>query len=225
LLGADSALERALERSEAAGLPQIAVSPNQGKLLHLLARLMRAETILELGTLGAYSTIWLARALPPGGRVITIEANPEYASVAAANIAAAGLESVVDLRVGDAHQVMPELIHAGAGPIDLVFIDADKKSTPEYFRWALELSREGGLIIVDNVVRGGAILEEGGVDARSVQEGGAALIAGVRGFYELLAEERRDHGERQVSATAIPTVGSKGLDGLALVLVTAPPAA
>jgi len=220
LLGEDPALEQAVERAEAAGLPPIAVSPNQGKYLHLTARLMRAEAILELGTLGAYSTIWMARALPAGGRLVTVEASPEYAAVAAANIAAAGVDGVVDLRVGDAHEVVPQLIAEDAGPFDLVFIDADKKSTPQYFRWALELTRLGSLIVVDNVVRGGTVLGGLAPGSHGVRADDAPTIAGVRGFYELLARERRERGEERVSATAIPTVGSKGLDGFGFVLVT-----
>jgi predicted O-methyltransferase YrrM len=208
LVPPDPALEAALQASAAAGLPPINVSPNQGKLLHLLARLQGARTILEIGTLGGYSTIWLARALPAGGRLITLEAEPRYAGVARANIARAGLTDVVELRLGLALETLPQLAAEGRGPFDLIFIDADKPSIPEYFAWALKLSRRGSLIIVDNVVRKGAVIDAASDDP-SVQ--------GVRRFNELLAAERR------VSATAIQTVGSKGYDGFAIALVTADP--
>jgi predicted O-methyltransferase YrrM len=214
LLRTDAALEQALQRSDDAGLPPIAVSPNQGKLLQLLARLQGARTILELGTLGAYSTIWLARALPADGRLITVEADPRYAEVAAANIEGAGLERLVELRVGDALEELTKLIAAGAGPFDLLFIDADKQRIPQYFASTLSLSRPGSLIIVDNVVRGGAIVD--GDDASSGGRKGGSQDPGVRGirrFYELAGAEPR------VSATAIPTVGSKGYDGFAVALV------
>jgi len=204
LLARDAALEHALQTSEAAGLPPIAVSPNQGKLLHLLARIQGARAILELGTLGAYSTIWLARALPADGRLITIEANPTYAEVAAANIAAAAVGDVVELRVGDALEELADLQAQRAGPFDLIFIDADKARIPEYFTAALALSRAGSVIVVDNVVRGGAVADEHDDDPG---------VVGIRRFYELAASEPR------VSATAIQTVGSKGYDGFAVALV------
>jgi predicted O-methyltransferase YrrM len=205
-----SGLEGALRAGEAAGLPPIAVTPNQGKLLELLARLNGARTILELGTLGGYSTIWLARALPEGGRLITLEAEPRYAEVARANIERAGFADVVELRVGLALETLPELLAEGRGPFDLIFIDADKENYPGYLDWSLKLSRPGTLIVGDNVVRDGAILHPG---ARDPLTGSAELIGGVRRFYELLAEEPR------VSATAIQTVGAKGYDGFALALV------
>jgi predicted O-methyltransferase YrrM len=205
LLGPDPVLDQALRASDAAELPPIGVSPNQGKLLQLLARMVGARTILELGTLAAYSTIWLARALPSDGRLITVEANTDYAAVAAMNIEAAGINDVVELRVGDALEELAKLTAAQAGPFDLIFIDADKERIPEYFHAALALSRVGSLIIVDNVVRGGRIL-----DADANDRG----VLGVRRFYELAATEPR------VSATAIPTVGSKGYDGFALALIT-----
>jgi predicted O-methyltransferase YrrM len=204
IVPADPALDAALADSAAAGLPSISVSPNQGKLLHLLARVQGARHILEIGTLGGYSTIWLARALPEGGRLITLEAEPKHAEVARANIARAGLANRVDLRLGLALETLPQLASEGLGPFDLVFIDADKPSTPEYFAWALRLTRQGSLIIVDNVVRKGAVVDENSDDP-SVQ--------GVRRFYEMLAAEPR------VSATAIQTVGSKGYDGFAMALV------
>jgi predicted O-methyltransferase YrrM len=204
LLGHDAALEHALQTSEEADLPPIAVSPNQGKLLYLLARLVGARAVLELGTLGAYSTIWMARALPAEGRLITIEANPAYAEVAAANIAAAAVGEVVELRVGDALEELADLQAQRSGPFDLLFIDADKQRIPEYFEAALSLSRRGSLIVVDNIVRRAAIVDEGSEDPG---------VLGIRRFYELAAAEPR------VSATAIQTVGSKGYDGFAIALV------
>jgi predicted O-methyltransferase YrrM len=209
LVPEDAALEAALRDSAAAGLPPIAVTPNQGKLLGLLARVQGARAILELGTLGGYSTIWLARALPAGGRLVTLEAEAEYAELARANIARAGLAESVELRVGPALQTLPQLVAEGAGPFDLIFVDADKKNNPGYFEWALKLSRPGTLIIVDNVVRGGAILDPDADDPTVGNEG----IRGVRLFFEKLAAESR------VSATAIQTVGSKGYDGFALAIV------
>ncbi len=212
LLPADTALDAAIADSAAAGLPPIAVTPNQGKLLQLLARMQGARTILELGTLGGYSTIWLARALPAGGRLITLEAEPRYAEVAGANIARAGLEELVELRVGPALQTLPELHSEGAGPFDLIFIDADKENYPGYFEWALRLSRPRTLIVGDNVVRDGAILDPGAGDPKY----GHGVIEGVRRFYELAGVEAE---KGSVSATAIQTVGAKGYDGFALVLV------
>jgi predicted O-methyltransferase YrrM len=212
LLPADAALDAAVADSAAAGLPPISVTPNQGKLLQMLARIQGARTILELGTLGGYSTIWLARALPTGGHLITLEAEPRYADLARANIAHAGLEEQVELRVGPALQTLPELHAEGAGPFDLIFIDADKQNYPGYFEWALQLSRPGTLIVGDNVVRDGAILDPTAYDS----EHGDELIKGVRRFYELAGAEV-DKGA--VSATAIQTVGAKGYDGFALVLV------
>ncbi|MFZ2112633.1 MAG: O-methyltransferase [Solirubrobacteraceae bacterium] len=207
LLAPAPSLDAAVAASEAAGLPPIAITPNQGKLLELLARIHHAQSILELGTLGGYSTIWLARALPQGGRLVTLEREPRYAEIALANIANAGLADTVQLRVGPALETLPAMHSEGAGPFDLIFIDADKQSYPGYLEWSLKLSRVGTLIIGDNVVRGGAIL-----DPEGSEDGGVA--AGVRGFYEMLAVEPR------VSATAIQTVGAKGHDGFALGLVT-----
>jgi predicted O-methyltransferase YrrM len=209
LVPEDAVLDATLQDSAEAGLPSIAVTPNQGKLLWLLARVQGARAILELGTLGGYSTIWLARALPVGGRLVTLEAQPEYAEIARANIARAGLAESVELRVGPALETLPQLVAEEAGPFDLIFIDADKKNNPGYFEWALQLSRPGTLIIVDNVVRGGAILDPDADDPTLGNEG----IRGVRRFFELLAAE---HG---VDATAIQTVGSKGYDGFALMIV------
>jgi predicted O-methyltransferase YrrM len=182
------------------------VAPNQGKLLQLLARMQGARSILEIGTLGGYSTIWLARALPPGGRLITLEADPKHAEVARANIARAGLDEMVELRLGRALDTLPALHRENRGPFDLIFIDADKPGYPDYFPWALKLSRRGSLIVADNVVRKGAVADANSVDP---------MVQGVRRFTELVAAEPR------VSATAIQTVGSKGYDGLAIVLVTA----
>lgn len=206
LVPADSALDGALVASDAAGLPRIAVSPAQGKQLNLLARLMGARKILEIGTLGGYSTIWLARALPADGRLITLEADPKHAEVARANFARAGLGHVIELRPGRALETLPKLIAEGSGPFDLIFIDADKENIPAYFSASLELARKGSLMIVDNVVRNGAV-----IDAESTD----SMVQGVRAFNRILSEEPR------VSATAIQTVGSKGYDGFAMVLVTA----
>jgi predicted O-methyltransferase YrrM len=200
----DPALDEALRVSAAAGLPSIHVSPNQGKLLFLVARLMGARAILEIGTLGGYSTIWLARALPAGGRLITLESDPKHAEIARGNIARAGLADVVELRLGLALDTLPQLAREGRGPFDLIFIDADKPSYADYLTWALELSRPGSFILADNVVRKGAV-----VDSASTE----ATVQGVRRFLERLAAEPR------VSATAIQTVGSKGYDGLAIAVV------
>ena len=208
LVPADPALESALRDSAAAGLPAINVSPNQGKLLYLLARLQGARTVLEIGTLGGYSTIWLARALPAGGRLVTLEADAKHAEIARANIARAGLADIVELRLGPALETLPQLAAEGRGPFDLIFIDADKESYPDYLAWSLRLSRRGSLIVADNVVRKGAVLDPASDDPR---------VQGARRFNELLAAERR------VSATAIQTVGSKGYDGFALALVTEAP--
>lgn len=211
LVPADPALEAALADSDAAGLPSIAVTPNQGKLLELLARVQGARSILELGTLGGYSTIWLARALPAGGRLITLEADPRFAEVARANIARAGVEELVELRVGAALETLPQLHAEGAGPFDLIFIDADKQNYPGYFEWSLKLSRPGTVIVGDNVVRDGTILDPDAYDAVHGNE----VIKGVRRFYELVAEEPRV----SANATAIQTVGAKGHDGFALMIV------
>lgn len=202
----DPALEAALQASRAAGLPDIAVAPNQGKLLNLLARSMGATRILEIGTLAGYSTIWLARALPAGGRLVSLEIDPKHAEVAHANLARAGLSAVAEVRVGKALDTLPGIADAAAGPFDLTFIDADKANIPDYFRWALRLSRPGSLIVVDNVIRHGRVIELDSDDP-SVQ--------GVRKLNELLAAEPR------VSATSIQTVGMKGHDGLTLALVIA----
>ncbi len=204
LAPADPVLDAALAASTAGGLPEIQVSPAQGKMLHLLARAMEARTILELGTLGGYSTIWLARALPPDGHLITLEYEPKHADVARANLARAGLAARVEVRVGRAADTLPQLVAEKRGPFDLIFIDADKVGYPEYFGWALRLARPGTLIIADNVVRQGTVADPASTDA-SVQA--------VRRFTEIVGAEPR------VSATTIQTVGSKGYDGFTLVLV------
>jgi caffeoyl-CoA O-methyltransferase len=201
----DPALDAALQATADAGMPLINVAPNQGKLLHVLALAHGARTILEVGTLAGYSTIWLARALPAGGRLVTLELDPKHAEVARANIARAGLANVVDLRLGRALDTLPQLVAEGQGPFDLVFIDADKPNTTAYFEWALKLTRRGSLIIADNVVRDGAVIDASSTDA-SVQ--------GVRRFNAALAAEPR------VTASVIQTVGSKGYDGLAFAIVT-----
>lgn len=200
----DEALAAAVRAGEAAGLPQIQVSPPQGKLLHLLARAIGARSILEFGTLAGYSTIWLARALPVDGRLITLEANPKYAEVATVSIAAAGLGEHVEVRVGPALDQLPQLDADGAGPFDLTFIDADKVHTPDYFAWTLEHTRSGGLIVADNVVRDGRLAD---LDDEE------PAIAAQRRFHEQLAAEPR------VEATTIQTVGAKGYDGFSLVRV------
>jgi predicted O-methyltransferase YrrM len=206
LVPADEALDAALRDSEAAELPHINVAPNQGKLLWMLARIQGAKNILEIGTLGGYSTIWLARALPPEGKLITLEIEPKHAAVARANFARAKLNHVIELRLGNAAKSLAQLAAEKRGPFDLIFIDADKPSNPEYFAWALKLSRKGSIIIVDNVVRDGEV-----INAESTN----ASVQGVRRFNEILAAEKR------VSATAIQTVGSKGYDGFAMALVVA----
>jgi predicted O-methyltransferase YrrM len=204
LVSHDEALQGALDAAEAAGLPQIQVSPPQGKLLQMLARLQGARTVLEFGTLGGYSTILLARALPDGGRLITLEANAEYAEVAWGSIERAGLGEVVDLRVGPALETLPALEDEGAGPFDLTFIDADKVNTPNYFSWALDHSHPGSLIVADNVVRGGTLAETASVDEATQAQ---------RRLHRMLADEPR------VTATTIQTVGSKGYDGFTIALV------
>ncbi len=204
LIPSDADLAAASEATVAAGLPPIAVSEVQGKLLHLLARMHQSRSILEVGTLGGFSTIWLARALPPDGRLVTLELDPKHAQVATANIARAGLAKVVEVRLGAAADSLAQLVKEGGGPFDFIFIDADKKSIPEYFSRALELSRPGTVIIVDNVVRNGAVIEAESSDPD---------IQGVRRFTEMVKKEPR------VSGTAVQTVGAKGYDGFALLLV------
>lgn len=204
LVSPDSVLKAALAASADAGLPQIAVTPSQGKLLHLLARSINARNILEIGTLGAYSTIWLARALPSEGRLVTLEASPKHAAVARANIAQARLSEQVELRVGPALETLPELAAEGLAPFDFVFIDADKENNAGYFEWALKLTHPGSLIFVDNVIREGKIADPGNKDP---------MVAGIHRLNDLLAKETR------VLATTIQTVGAKGYDGFTLALV------
>ncbi|MEU9238349.1 O-methyltransferase [Streptomyces shenzhenensis] len=200
----DEALQAALRESEANELPHISVTANQGKLLQLLAQIQDARNILEIGTLGGYSTIWLARALPADGRLISLEYSARHAEVAVRNIARAGLEKVVQVRVGPALESLPKLADENPAPFDLVFIDADKANNPHYVEWALRLTRTGSLIIVDNVVRGGRV-----VDGESADPD----VVGTRAAIELIAAHPR------LTGTAIQTVGSKGYDGFALARV------
>jgi predicted O-methyltransferase YrrM len=204
LVPEDEALRGALDAAEAAGLPAIQVSPPQGRLLQMLARLQGARTVLEFGTLGGYSTILLARALPEGGSLITLDANVDYAEVARGSIERAGLADVIDLRVGPALETLPALEHEGAGPFDLTFIDADKVNTPNYFAWSLAHSHPGSLIIADNVVRAGTLAETASDDPATQAQ---------RRLHEMLA------GEPRVTATTIQTVGVKGYDGFTIALV------
>jgi predicted O-methyltransferase YrrM len=204
LMARDAGLDAALAASATAGLPEIAVTASQGKLLFLLARMLGARRILEIGTLGGYSTIWLARALAAGGLVVTLESDRKHFEVARGNLARAGLAKVVDQRLGRALDTLPQIAAEGGGPFDFIFIDADKENTAEYFAWALRLSRMGTAIVVDNVVREGEVADAATTDPR---------VLGVRRFHEALAVEAR------VSATTIQTVGSKGYDGFTLVLV------
>ncbi|MDQ0760395.1 O-methyltransferase [Streptomyces canus] len=200
----DDVLRAALRDSEAAGLPSIAVTAPQGKLLQLLAQIQGARTVLELGTLGGYSTIWLARALPADGRLVSLEYSPVNAEVANRNIARAGLDKIVEVRVGPALESLPRLADENPPPFDLVFIDADKGNNPHYVEWALKLTSSGSLIVVDNVVRGGRVADPGNP---------ASDVQGTRTALELIGQHPR------LSATAIQTVGSKGYDGFALARV------
>jgi predicted O-methyltransferase YrrM len=204
LVPPDPVLTDVLANNDAAGLPAHDVSPAQGRFLHLLARMIGARRVLEIGTLGAYSTIWFARALPEGGRVVTLEFDPCHAEVARSNIACAGLAGVIDLRVGAALDTLPAVYAEGLGPFDLIFIDADKENNPAYLAWALRLARPGTVIIGDNVVRDGTVADAGSADAR---------VQGVRAFFDMLA------ATPGLSATALQTVGSKGWDGFAIALV------
>ena len=204
LVGSDAALDATLAANAAAGLPSIDVSAPQGKLIHLLARMSGARKALEIGTLGGYSTIWLARALPDDGRLITLEVSARHADIARRNVARAGLESKVEIRTGAALTTLPKLAAEGLGPFDFVFIDADKTNNAAYLEWALRLSRSGATIVVDNVVREGGIVETASRDPD---------VVGVRRMFELMARDPR------LSATAIQTVGAKGWDGFALAVV------
>ena len=205
MLPPDPVLDATQRSAADARLPPISVSAPQGKFLHLLARIAGARRILEIGTLAGYSTIWLGRALPKdgAGRMVTLEFDPSHAEVARTNIGRAGLDKIVEIRVGAAIETLPGL--AGEAPFDLIFIDADKPSTPEYFRWAIKLSRPGSVIVVDNVVRGGDIIDASGKNQD---------VEGMRRFFDLLASEPRATG------TAIQTVGAKGYDGFAIAVVT-----
>jgi predicted O-methyltransferase YrrM len=203
----DEVLDAAVEAGVEAGMPEIQVSPPQARMLEILARAIGARAMLEFGTLAGYSTIWLARALPEGGRLITLEANAEYAEVARRNLERAGVAGVVDLRVGPALETLPKLEAEGAGPFDFVFIDADKVHTPDYFAWSLEHVRPGGLIVADNVVRGGTLAEA---------DSGDATIDAQRRLHTMIAAAPR------LTATTIQTVGGKGHDGFTLAFVNAP---
>jgi len=205
LIPQDPALAAAIAASAAAGLPKIAVSAAQGKMLHLLARLAHARRVLEIGTLGGYSAIWLGRALPPDGRVVSLEVDPRHAEVARSNLSRAGLGAVVEVRVGAALETLPELEREQAGPFDLAFIDADKENNPAYIEWAIRLGRPGTLIIVDNVVREGSILDSASHDAD---------VRGTRRAYEFVGAHSR------LAATGIQTVGVKGYDGFLMAIIT-----
>jgi len=206
LIPPDAALDGALRASDEAGLPSINVSANQGKLLMLFARMLNARNILEIGTLGGYSTIWMARGLAEGGRLITLEYEAKHAEVAMANLVRAGLSDRVEIRVGRALDTLPKLVEEGRGPFDLVFIDADKQGYTEYLEWSMKLSRRGTVIVADNVVRNGAVADPASSDE---------MVQGIRRFNRALAAEKR------LSATEIQTVGSKGYDGLAIATVIA----
>ena len=209
-LGLESSLFRDVQAAcDDAGLPPIQVSASQGKLLEIIVRMTRAQSVLEIGTLGGYSTIWMANGLPPGGRVVTLEIDVKHAEVATANFARAGLSDRIDLKVGPALETLPVVQREGAGPFDLIFIDADKVNIPSYFEWALRLSRAGSVIIVDNVVREGAVIESESTDP-SVQ--------GVRRLNEMIPEIEG------IESTIVQTVGGKGYDGFAIIFVSRPPA-
>jgi predicted O-methyltransferase YrrM len=203
-LPSDTALDHALQASQTAGLPPYNVAPNQGKLLQLLAQIQGAKRILEIGTLGGYSTIWLARAVLPDGYVITLETNSRYADVAADNLAKAGLAEIVEIKVGKAIDLLRQLVQVGVAPFDVIFIDADKPSNPDYLCESLKLSRPGTIIIGDNVVREGQVANAACSDPK---------VQGVRQFCDLIGLDPR------LSATAIQTVGSKGYDGFAIARV------
>jgi predicted O-methyltransferase YrrM len=204
LVKEDRALADALADSKAAGLPGIQVTPNLGKLLMLFARIVGARKILEIGTLGGYSTIWLARGLPPGGRLVTLEIDTKNIEVARKNLTRAAVADKVEIVAGAALQTLPRLSQSGAEPFDLIFIDADKENTAEYVEWSLKLSRPGTVIIVDNVVRDGKIIDMSGGDGQT---------RGMRRFYEMMA------GDSRIDMTAIQTVSSKRYDGFAIGIV------
>ena len=204
LIGPDAALEAALAANAEAKLPAIDVAPNQGKLLHLLVRMSGARRILEIGTLGGYSTIWLARAIPSDGVVVTLEAEPRHAQVATENIRRAGLDHLVQLRLAPALETLQQLVAEAVPPFDFIFIDADKPNNPVYLDWALKLSHPGTVILADNVIREGAILDPQSTDPS---------VTGTRRFFDEASANRR------LTATAIQTVGTKGHDGFALAIV------
>ncbi len=205
LVRPDAALDAALESSAAAGLPAINVSPAQGKLLYMLARLVAARNILEIGTLGGYSTIWMARALPADGKLITLEIDEKNAAIARANFQRAGVDRLIELRLGKALDTLRALAAEKREPFDLIFIDADKQNNPDYFAWALRLARIGSLAIVDNVIRGGAVID---------RESHDASVLGTQRCLEMMAAEPR------VISTAMQTVGSTGYDGFAIAMIT-----
>jgi predicted O-methyltransferase YrrM len=204
LAPADEQFQGALKANRKAKLPAIAVSPVQGKFLHVLVKITQAKCVLEIGTLGGYSTIWMARALPENGRIVTLEFDPRHAELARSNLRSAGLLKQVDVRVGRALDSLPRLAKSGAGPFDLIFIDADKENNPQYLEWALKLSRPGAVIVVDNVAQHGRIVRSGSADKG---------IQGTRRCLEMMATEPR------LSATALQTVGVKGQDGFAIAVV------
>jgi predicted O-methyltransferase YrrM len=186
------------------GIPQISVSPNQGKFLHILARISNASKILEVGTLGGFSTIWMARALPASGKLITLEIEPKHVELAKQNFATAGLSSLIDVRLGKAIDILPQLLKENAGPFDMIFIDADKEPYTEYFEWALKLSRKGTLIVADNVIREGKVIDSSNSDE---------MVKGVQRFNKALSKNK------SVTATIIQTIGAKDHDGMALAVV------
>ncbi|MBE0338873.1 O-methyltransferase [Paenibacillus sp. 23TSA30-6] len=204
LIPHDAVLEQVLAANQKAGLPPYDVSPNQGKLLNIFAQMQGAQRVLEIGTLGGYSTIWLGRALPKDGKIVTLEANPLHAETARSNIALAQLDGMVELREGDALKQLAQMEEEHVAPFDLIFIDADKPNNPSYLAWALRFSHPGTVIIGDNVIREGEVIQAFSTDPR---------VQGVRKFYDLLAEETR------ITATAIQTVGSKGYDGFVIGIV------
>jgi len=204
LVEEDDALRGTEVSIKDANIPQISISPNQGKFLHILAKLCNAKKILEVGTLAGYSTIWLARALPKDGSLITLEFDPKHADVAQKNITRAGLDPMVDIRVGKALETLPQIEKEGIGPFDMIFIDADKPPYTEYFQWALRLSRRGTLIIADNVIREGKVLDPNSTDE---------MVNGVQRFNDVLAKNTA------VTATIIQTVGTKEHDGMAIAVV------
>jgi len=208
LVPSDAVLDAALASSAAAGLPTIQVSPPQGKMLHILARLVGARNILEIGTLGGYSTIWMARALPPGGKLLTLEASEKHAEVARGNFARAGLNNSIELRLGKGLDLLPRVSEERRGPFDLIFLDANKSDMAEYFDWAVRLSRRGSVIVADNSISRGRVLDAASEDPD---------VQGTRRFHERVASDPR------VSATEIQTVGAKGWDGFTLIAVLTDP--